>query len=115
MKIIKLFLFIGCMFLGCQLSIAQESNLETIAKERIVKLNTQSKLNLSQDQESKMYTTFLTREKKMKSLKNANLSKKELGSKIAEIDIEFINNLQKILNETQLKKLIRTDESLGIQ
>lgn len=115
MKTIKFFLFIGCIFLGSQITIAQETKLEILAKERITNLNTKAQLNLSQEQEGKMYTTFLTREKKIESLKTAKLSDKQRGLRIAEIDIEFINNLQKILDESQLSKLISSDKALNIQ
>jgi len=109
MKTAKLFLSAIFISFGMLVSLAQESKIEAIAKEKITNLNTDAQLNLNQEQEVKMYDIVLTREKKMESLKNAKLSRKAWGLKVAEIDIEFINNLQKILNESQFKKLIRSN------
>ena len=109
MKTVKLFLLVVLVFLGSHLSMAQESKIEVLAKEKITSLNSDVQLNLDEEQEIKMYDIVLIREKKMESLKTAKLSKKAWGLKIAEIDIEFINSLQKILNESQFKKLIRSN------
>jgi len=112
MKITKLFLLVVLVFLGNQVSIAQESKIEVLAKEKITSLTTDVQLNLNNEQEAKMYAIVLAREKEMESLKNTKLSKKAWGLKIAEIDIQFINNLQKILNDSQFKKLINSTNSI---
>ena len=116
MKTVKLVLIIGCIFLGSQILTAQKTtSLESVARERITTLTAKINLNLNQEQESKLFNTFLTRESKLQTLKKSKLSKREIGQKIAEIDIEFLNNLQSFLSDDQWKKLVQKEESLNIQ
>ena len=116
MKTLRFIVFGLCIFFASAVNAqTQETNLEAITKDHIQTLSNKVQLNLTSDQRMKIFEVFLSREKQMEALKNKNLSKREKGLKIANIDIEFIDQLQKLLTESQLQKLISANTVIKVQ